>query len=141
MIIKPAAQICAETPVNADFYKACDNMMGKIEKAAAEGKLATLFDPYPRGFHEDVKKAFLEAGYTFRPVGMIGGVMQDAEEICWGQKSRNLIPWIVFKSRDRELVAISMTGLSAVNLTEFKESIAQENGISVDEITILAVYR
>ena len=131
----------AETPVHADFHKACENMMKKIEKAAYEGKLATVFDPYPYGFHNEVKAAFQDAGYAFRPVGMIGGVMQDAEDICWNRKSRSLIPWIVFKHHDRELIAFSATGLATANLTDFKESIAQEKGIPANEITVLVVQR
>lgn len=82
-IIKNAAQVRAETKKNEEFEIACARVMADIEKAKAEGKYHTLFSPRPNHLALDIKAAFLKEGYDFRPVGMVGGVYQIDEYICW----------------------------------------------------------
>lgn len=83
MGIKPAKQVRAETRKTAEFDTACIRVMADIEKASAEGRYHTPFDPRPNHLREDIREAFELEGYTFRPVGMVGGVMQRDVYICW----------------------------------------------------------
>ena len=82
-IIKNAAQVRNETKKNPEFETACAHIMADIEKAKAEGRYHTLFCPRPYHMAMDLKAAFLKAGYDFRPVGMVAGVYQTDEYICW----------------------------------------------------------
>ena len=81
--IKPALQVRAETRKTEVFETACLRVMADIEKASVEGRYHTLFDPRPNHLREDIRKAFELEGYTFRPVGMVGGIMQRDVYICW----------------------------------------------------------
>ena len=82
-IIKPAAQVRAETQKNPEFETACASVMADIEKAKAEGRYHTLFRPTHYHLAEDLKTAFQLNGYEFRPVGVVAGVYQDDLYICW----------------------------------------------------------
>lgn len=83
MIIKPANQVREETKPTQEFERACGRIMADIEKAAAEGRYNTLFDPRPNHLRNDIQTAFMREGYEFRPVGMVAGVMQRDVLICW----------------------------------------------------------
>ena len=82
-IIKPAAQVRAETKHTEEFEAACVRVMTDIQNASTEGKYHTLFSPRPYHLGNDIQTAFERAGYEFRPVGMVGGVMQRDMYICW----------------------------------------------------------
>ena len=49
----------------------------------SEGKRHTVFSPGAYWLEPDVKALFTEAGYTFQPVGVVGGIRQLDEYICW----------------------------------------------------------
>lgn len=57
--------------------------MKDIEKASAEGYRNTCFNPLHYEVYDSVKTEFRKHGYEFRPTGVIGGVRQDTEQICW----------------------------------------------------------
>ena len=90
----------------------CQNIMRDIEKAVSEGSHKTNFNGYicyhkPSGeiyhrqkpewkwedcdnyhysfrdYRDEVKAAFVKAGYIIKPTGYIGGVWQNSEDICW----------------------------------------------------------
>lgn len=82
-IIKNAAQVRDETAKTKEFDYACASVMADIEKAKSEGRYHTLFHPSHYHLADDVKAEFQRHGYTFRPVGMVGGVYQDDQYICW----------------------------------------------------------
>lgn len=82
-IIKNAAQVRAETTKSNEFEAACAKVMADIEKARAEGRYHTLFTPSHYHLAEDLKSEFRRHGYEFRPVGMVAGVYQDDQYICW----------------------------------------------------------
>lgn len=81
--IKPAALLAEEYRQNEEFERAIEGVMSVIERAASEGRRKCLFDPRPVHLYEAVKKEFERSGYYFAPVGRIGGVWQDCENICW----------------------------------------------------------
>lgn len=82
-IIIPAKQVWEEQKNKGCFEGACLLVMKAIKKASYEGKRQCLFDPRPTDLYESVKKAFLEKGYHFAPIGVWAGVRQDGEYICW----------------------------------------------------------
>lgn len=81
--IKPASQVREETHKTEEFEAACFRVMADIDKASAEGRYHTLFDPRPNHLDADIQAAFKREGYEFRPVGNIAGVMQRELYICW----------------------------------------------------------
>lgn len=90
----------------------CKNLMSKITRANVEGRRELCFtadvwcntktreishiyrqdwredgiSPYEYSFDdyaEEIKKRFINAGYTIKPTGYIGGVWQKTENIMW----------------------------------------------------------
>ncbi len=60
----------------------------RIEKACSYGRTSTCAfafynDNEKNDIDREVKKHFIEQGFTFKPTGMNGGVMQTTEDICW----------------------------------------------------------
>ena len=81
MEITPAKDLKATH--KADFEKSCESVMRAIEKANAAGLRDCCFNPYHIAQYDAVKAEFIKHGYTFKPTGIIGGVRQDSEQICW----------------------------------------------------------
>lgn len=82
-MIRSAADVWAAQSNHDEFEKACQGVMRYIEKASAEGRRDTVFDPRPVTMYDAVKEEFRKHGYTFKPTGIIGGVWQHSEQICW----------------------------------------------------------
>lgn len=82
-MIRSAADVWASQQNRDDFDKACAYIMRRIENASAAGLRDTVFDPRPITMYDAVKAEFRKHGYTFKPTGIIGGVRQDSEQICW----------------------------------------------------------
>lgn len=90
----------------------CENLMNRINEANAEGRRKICFNAcvwvnkqtkeisptrnkdwlyedisvYEYRFSdyaEEIKKRFINAGYTIKPTGYIGGVLQRTEDIIW----------------------------------------------------------
>lgn len=81
-MIVSASQMAKETDTTL-FDLACKHQMQTIKEAAANGRRECLFDPRPTDLYQAVKTEFSNHGYTFHPIGVIGGVRQDGEMICW----------------------------------------------------------
>ena len=111
MTIIPANQIkCG--PSREDIVNAfCENLMGKIQTYAKEGRRKICFDAsayyhiesgkvfgtfdkswkssdWERKYDfddyaDEVRQKFLQAGYIIKPTGYIGGIWQLTEDICW----------------------------------------------------------
>jgi len=84
MKIPSAKETLQNTPMEGYNYEV-ESVLKSIKKASEAGKRHTCFCPSYRygDYYDSVKQAFLERGYRFSPTGVIGGVMQDSEEICW----------------------------------------------------------
>ena len=82
-MIRSATEVWNSQSNQDDFDKACAYVMRYIEKASAEGRRDIVFDPRPTTMYDSVKAEFRKHGYTFKPTGVIGGVRQDSEQICW----------------------------------------------------------
>ncbi|MBE5917767.1 MAG: hypothetical protein E7273_13115 [Pseudobutyrivibrio ruminis] len=56
----------------------------RIIKARENGETCTIFytDKYDQDYKE-IRGIFEKAGYTIKPTGISGGVMQLTEDICW----------------------------------------------------------
>lgn len=81
--IAPAAEIRERTKRTEAFEGACRKVMADIQKAAAEGRYHTMFNPMPHHLADDIQSAFEKEGYTFRAAGMVAGVLQRDKYICW----------------------------------------------------------
>lgn len=84
--IPTAAERKAKLNENEDYRKDLEKHIKyineNVERAVKQGRTHTCFNDY--GVHEKViKKMLLDRGYTFRPTGVVGGVWQLSEEICW----------------------------------------------------------
>lgn len=110
-ITKAENLCCAHTRQEiVDMF--CQNIMIGINRAVSEGSHKTNFAGYicyhkPSGeiaprqkpewkwedcdnyhysfrdYRDEVKAAFVKAGYIIKPTGYIGGVWQNSEDICW----------------------------------------------------------
>ena len=85
-MIKEAKEVRKITEQN-DLYqekinKAVSYIIKDIEYASNQGMSSTCFS-CSYDIREDVKVLFLEKGYSFRPTGYIGGVLQNTEQITW----------------------------------------------------------
>ncbi len=77
------------------YRRAINSVMEAIERANAKCQSKTVFHPQwywykdENGrechleFDDEVKTEFKKYGYTFQPIGYIGGVLQRGEYICW----------------------------------------------------------
>ena len=98
MNAKEMRRIADQNGRQKHFEKAVAYFDERIRKAAEEGRTHTVWDfgsyydkeakrvLYRSETHiteEDGKAYYKNLGYTFRPTGVIGGVMQRTEEICW----------------------------------------------------------
>lgn len=81
-MIRPASEVAASQNMY-HFDKACEDVMRVNENAASIGKRSCLFDPRPTELYSVVKAEFRKNGYRFEPIGVLGGVRQDGEYICW----------------------------------------------------------
>lgn len=79
--------LCEEYTINGRSYR--DLLASQdlaIAQASSKGKFRTLFYIHETVYDEfepRMKAHYRELGYSFEPVGMIGGVMQKDEYICW----------------------------------------------------------
>lgn len=85
MEIKNAAQVWAEQENKQEFEAACERVMCSIERASKEGCRDACFNPsvMSDGLYNAVKAEFVKHGYHFCPTGIVGGVRQTTEQICW----------------------------------------------------------
>jgi len=70
-VIRSASEVW-ESQSHKEFDEACACVMRAIEKASDVGLRDTVFDPRPVAYYD-----------SFKPTGVIGGVRQDCEQICW----------------------------------------------------------
>ncbi len=82
-MIRSAQDVWNNQTNRTDFNNACDSVMRAIEKASEQGKRQCCFNPHPADQYNAVKAEFQKFGYRVVPTGIIGGVRQDTEEICW----------------------------------------------------------
>jgi len=85
-MIKPAREV-REEMMQTEEYKAAmaeevSHVTQSIELAKSRGRTHADFSVRAR-YRDEVKRLFLDAGYTFRPTGYVGGVWQLSEDICW----------------------------------------------------------
>ena len=85
-IIKPASQVRDETTESDNYRESMDKnvcrVVASIEHAKSRGVTHATFD-VDREWESEVRRAFAAMGYTFRPIGVCGGVLQRGEYICW----------------------------------------------------------
>lgn len=55
----------------------------RIEEATSRGISSTCFIVTNYDVKDEIRDMYLSKGYHFKPTGMIGGVVQSTEEICW----------------------------------------------------------
>lgn len=81
----PSAKEALQNTCLDGFNYAVESVVRSIKRASEAGMRNTCFNPSSRygDFYNSVKKEFANKGYTFCPTGVIGGVWQDSEEICW----------------------------------------------------------
>lgn len=82
-MITSAKDMRNETRINDEMNDAINSVMRDIKKASESGKTYCIFNPGGYWLEEAVKREFQKAGYTFRPVGYVGGVWQLCEYIMW----------------------------------------------------------
>jgi len=85
-MIKAAHEVRDEMLNNDEYMTSLKNnirhVMDRIEWAQSQGYTRVCFCPETR--HEDqIRRMFLDKGYTFKPTGYNGGVWQLSEDICW----------------------------------------------------------
>lgn len=84
--IKEARQVRNEMTQTATYQaavnEAVQQQMNLIERAIADGRTHVVFS-VPRAYETEVKRLFIEKGYTFLPTGYYGGVWQQSEDIYW----------------------------------------------------------
>lgn len=66
-----------------EFDRCCESVMRKIQQASDRGLRDCCFSPSVAAHYNAVKAEFEKFGYRFVPTGVIGGVRQDCEQICW----------------------------------------------------------
>lgn len=81
-LIAPAKDVAASTP-DAMVQKSISSVMAAIYRAKDRGLHDTCFAPSYHEVYDTVKREFEKKGYWFEPTGLIGGVYQLTEQICW----------------------------------------------------------
>jgi hypothetical protein len=85
-MIKPASEVRNEM-MQTDTYKTAVEeqvswVVKSIESAKSLGRTHTCFSVRP-SYQQEIKRMFLNQGYSFKPTGYCGGVWQLSEDICW----------------------------------------------------------
>jgi hypothetical protein len=84
--IPSAKVIRQQTEENEIYKKEITKYVGyvndSIQRAKSNGMTYAHFACAGK-YEYEVKKLFKEKGYWFKPTGIIGGVRQDTEDICW----------------------------------------------------------
>lgn len=81
-LIAPAKDIAASTP-DTMVRKSISSVMAAIYRAKDRGLHDTCFAPSYHEVYDTVKREFENKGYWFKPTGVVGGVRQLSEQICW----------------------------------------------------------
>lgn len=83
----PSAQVVRIQTEESEEYKkvilqAITNVNDRIERAKKQGRTDTCFSVSYK-YEDEIKRLYKEKGYWFKPTGVIGGVYQQTEQICW----------------------------------------------------------
>lgn len=81
-LIASAKDVSATTP-DTMVRKSISSVMAAIYRAKEKGLHDTSFTPTYNEVYDTVKYEFEKKGYWFKPTGLIGGVYQLTEQICW----------------------------------------------------------
>lgn len=85
-MIKSAKEVRSEMMQNENYKKAVEEQVGwvvnSIELAKSRGYDHTVFS-VKSDYEHEIKRMFLDKGYSFRPTGYCGGVWQASVDICW----------------------------------------------------------
>ncbi len=84
----PSAQVIRVETQEGENYKkailkAITNLNERINRAKNNGLTDTCFGGFPYKYEYELKRLYKEKGYWFKPTGIIGGVYQTTEQICW----------------------------------------------------------
>lgn len=87
-IITPAEEVRSRDYVQKNHLARVEDTVRKvmmdINRASAAGKTRVLYDPRPDyELYDELILEFERCGYTFRPVGEVGGAVQKDLYICW----------------------------------------------------------
>ena len=85
-LILDAQKVRQDTNENEIYKNEMAKYIGRvnsaINKAIESGISDACFDVHYK-YEDDIKKLFKNKGYSFKPTGYIGGVLQSTEKICW----------------------------------------------------------
>lgn len=85
-MIPSAKEVRSEMMQNENYKKAVEEQVGwvvnSIELAKSRGYDHTVFS-VKSDYEHEIKRMFLDKGYSFRPTGYCGGVWQASVDICW----------------------------------------------------------
>lgn len=86
-MIRSASEVRSEMLETESYKKAVEQQIGyvveAIEKAKSNGRTHTCFCVSQPMYENEIKRMFLDKGYSFKPTGYCGGVWQLSEDICW----------------------------------------------------------
>jgi hypothetical protein len=86
IMIKSAKEVRTQMMQTESYQTAVEQAVGyvvnSIESAKSMGLTHTCFSVRP-AYEQEVKRMFLDQGYSFKPTGYCGGVWQLSEDICW----------------------------------------------------------
>lgn len=86
MITAAEARKGTKIEANEEYNKMIYYVEKSIKEAMERGETSCHFDmqdEYLRPWQLEVKAEFAKRGFTFRPRGYIGGVLQRTQQICW----------------------------------------------------------
>ena len=63
-----------------EVIKSINNL---IDRAKKEGRTDTVWGGHCHKYEDELKRLYKDKGYRFKPTGVIGGVYQTTEQICW----------------------------------------------------------
>lgn len=85
-MIKPATQVRSEMTQDRQYQselaRYVTHVSDRIALAQSKGYTRCCFAVGAK-YEDELRRMFLEKGYTFRPTGYYGGVWQMSEDICW----------------------------------------------------------
>lgn len=85
-MIRSASEVRSEMLETESYQQAVaeevSSVMNCIERAKSNGRTHTCFS-VSQMYEREIKRMFLDKGYSFKPTGYCGGVWQLSEDICW----------------------------------------------------------
>ena len=68
-----------------EMIRVINNINNLIDRAKNQGLTDIVFGGHCHKYEDELKRLYREKGYWFKPTGVVGGVYQTTEQICWSK--------------------------------------------------------